>query len=262
MITSRQNAKIQQVRRLLNQAQARREQKAFVAEGVRLVEEAWARRWPFHYVLYDETVGERGHALIQQLRQGGVTVEQVTPALMTFLSATETPQGLLAVLSLPPAELPSSLPAPQFLLVLDGVRDPGNVGALLRSAAAAGVQAVLLSPEAADPWQPKVVRAGMGAHFRLPLVRHPLPELAQRLPSSLKWVLAEASGAIPLWQADLRSGLALILGNEAHGASAWARQQAQERVYIPMPGGMESLNVAMAGAILLFEVVRQRWERR
>ncbi|MFO3795739.1 MAG: TrmH family RNA methyltransferase [Anaerolineales bacterium] len=259
MITSRQNPKIQAVRRLLSDGRARQEEKAFIAEGVRLVEEAWQRGWPFSWVLYDETVSERGRALLGILCQAGVPVEQIAPDLMAYLSATETAQGLLAVLNLP--ETPKLPPTPRLLLILDDVREPGNVGTLLRSAAAAGVEAVLLSPGSADPWQPKVVRAGMGAHFRLPLLRAPLPELASQF-SGIKWVLADIREAIPLWQADLRSPLALIVSNEAHGPSEWARKQAQERIYIPMPGQIESLNVAMAGSILLFEIVRQRWEGR
>lgn len=260
MITSRQNPKIQTVRRLMSDGRARQEEKAFVAEGVRLVEEAWQKKWPFSWVFYDEMVSERGRALLETLRQAGLPVEQITPDLMAYLSDTETAQGLLAVLRLP--EAPPKFPlTPRLLLVLDDVREPGNVGALLRSAAAAGVEAVLLSPASADPWQPKVVRAGMGAHFRLPLLRAPLPELVSQF-SGIKWVLADIRDAIPLWQADLRPPLALIVSNEAHGPSEWARKQAQERIYIPMPGQMESLNVAMAGSILLFEIVRQRWEGR
>ncbi len=260
MITSRQNPRVQMVRRLMDDAHSRQERQAFVAEGVRLVEEAWIHRWPFLEVFYDETLSERGRSLIESLRRDQVPVEEVTPALMEYMSGTQTSQGLLAVLRLPSEPIP--LPQPlTFVLVLDQVRDPGNVGTLLRSAAAAGVQAVLLSPGSADPWQPKVVRAGMGAHFRLPVLRLPLEAIAAAM-ADLKRVLADLHQAVPLWQADLRPPLALILSNEAHGPSEWARQQAQERIYIPMPGQTESLNVAMAGSILLFEVVRQRWGKR
>lgn len=260
MITSRQNPKVQQARRLINEARARRELGAFIAEGVRLIEEAWQRQWPFLWVFYDERLNERGRQLLERLRQHGVTLEQISPDLMDYLSDTEHAQGILAGLRLP-QERPELPAKPTFVLVLDDVREPGNVGTLLRSAAAAGVEVVWLSPESADPWQPKVVRAGMGAHFRLPIVRAPLIELAAQF-AGLKWVLADLREAIPLWKADLRSPLALIVSNEAHGPSEWARQQAQERLYIPMPGQTESLNVAMAGSILLFEVVRQRWEER
>jgi TrmH family RNA methyltransferase len=257
LITSRQNPRVQAVRRLMEDAQYRQERQAFVAEGVRLIEEAWMRRWPFVEVFYDATINERGRLLLESLRRAQIPLQEVTPALMESMSGTQTAQGLLAVLRLPSA--PVALPQPlTFVLVLDQVRDPGNVGTLLRSAAAAGVQAVLLSPGSADPWQPKVVRAGMGAHFRLPILRLSLEALALTI-AGLKRVLADLHDALPLWQADLRSPLALILSNEAHGPSEWASQQAQERIYIPMPGQMESLNVAMAGSILLFEVVRQRW---
>lgn len=254
MITSTQNQKIKLVRSLLSHPKERREAQAFVAEGVRLVEEALAADWPFRFVLFGEKLSERGEALVANLQSRGVETEQVTDPLLNTLSETETSQGVLAVLGHPALSLS---PSPSFVLILDQIRDPGNLGTLLRTAAAAGVQAVFLPPETTDAFAPKVVRAGMGAHFRLPILPLGWDEIRQRT-RGLEIYLAEMEGAASCWEADFRRPLALIVGGEAEGASEPARELADRWVYIPMPGGSESLNAAVAGAILLFEIVRQR----
>jgi len=254
VITSGQNSKIKLIRALQGRPKERRGERAFLAEGVRLVEEALAAGWPFRFALYGEGLGERGRELVGQLEAKGVEVEAVPDRLLQSLSETETAQDLLAVLDYNPLPIPDDL---DFVLIPDAIRDPGNLGTLLRSAAAAGVQAVLIPPETTDAFAPKVVRAGMGAHFRLPI--HALTWEAIRLHlRGLIVYLAEAGGGLACWQADFRSRLALIVGGEAQGASAQAGKIAAQRVCIPMPGKTESLNAAAAGAILMFEVVRQR----
>ncbi len=253
MIASSQNRKIKLARLLAGRPKERREAGAFLAEGVRLVEEARIAGWPFRFVLYSDELGERGHDLLQKLISGGVDTEQVDRKLMQSLSDTETPQGILAVLG--DHELSIAGPL-DFVLIPDSVRDPGNLGTLLRSAEAAGVQAVLLPPESVDPFSPKVVRAGMGAHFRLPI----LAMSWERIPETckgLKVYLADMHGA-SCWTVDFRSPLALVIGGEAAGATEAARRLADRLVSIPMLGQAESLNAAVAGSVLVFEVLRQR----
>jgi TrmH family RNA methyltransferase len=251
----------------------RRDACAFVAEGVRLVEEAINSNWEFRFVLFDETLNERGTLNVKRLTLQGVECEEVSPSLMKSLSGTETSQGILAVLNLSTIPYPAS---PTFLLIPDQIRDPGNLGALLRSADAAGVDAVLIPPETTDPFAPKVVRAGMGAHFRLPIVSIDWEEIEQitsgsashlttqeNLPPSgathprLQMLLADMDG-ISCWDTNLRQPLALIVGGEADGASEQARKLASQKISIPMAGKTESLNAAVAGSVLMFEVVRQR----
>lgn len=247
------------MRLLQAQAQARRAEQAFVVEGVRLAEEALAAGWQARLVLYSDEVSSRGQIVVDGFSRRSAPVEQVTRQVLKAAADTETPQGLLVVLSLLELPLPED---PDFLLVLDEMRDPGNLGAILRSAAAAGVQAVLLSPGSADPFAPKVVRAAMGAHFRLPVRRLGWEEiagfLAARLKEGLRVYLADAGGGLAYTRADFRCPLALILGGEAGGAGQEARSLAGQKVHIPMPGGSESLNAAVAAGILLFEVLRQR----
>ena len=166
MITSSQNPKLKLARALAGRSKERREADAFLAEGVRLVEEALSADWPIRFVLYSSGLSERGQALVEKLKNAEIEIDEVSDDLLQAASETETSQGILAVLDHAPLSIPHSL---NFVLIPDQIRDPGNLGTLIRTASAAGVQAVLLPPETADAFAPKVVRAGMGAHFRLPI---------------------------------------------------------------------------------------------
>jgi TrmH family RNA methyltransferase len=142
--------------------------------------------------------------------------------------------------------------------VLDAVRDPGNAGTLLRSAAAAGVEVVVFGPQTVDPFNDKVLRAGMGAHFRVPLRVCPTwQQVRQVLGEAIVLYLAESDAALTYDQVDWRVPSALIVGGEADGAGAEA-QAAATPIAIPMQSGVESLNAAVAGSIILFEAARQR----
>lgn len=253
MITSAQNAKIKHVRALLGRAKERREADAFVVEGVRLVEEAAKVDWKFETVLYDRSLSERGRAQVESLQSRGVEIEEISESLMKSLSETETPQGVLAILNFSELPIPAAL---DFALILDQIRDPGNLGTLLRSAAATGVQVVFLPPETTDPFAPKVVRAGMGAHFRLPIHEMNWDEIKSKM-KDMPIYVADMNG-VSCWDTDLQQPLALIIGGEAEGASEAARKLATQKISIPMAGNVESLNAGVAGSVLMFEVIRQR----
>lgn len=263
MITSNQNSKIKFVRALLGRAKERREAGMFVVEGVRLVEEAVKRDWRLETVLFDETLSERGKSLVSSLKSKGIEVEEISTDLMKSLSETETPQGILAILQF--SQLPILRQAQDgvpnnlnFVLIPDQIRDPGNLGTLLRSAAATSVQAVLIPPETTDAFAPKVLRAGMGAHFRLPIREMGWEEIHDVCKlSGLQVFVADMDGK-SCWEMDLKQPLALIVGGEAKGASDEARKLEHERISIPMAGDVESLNAGVAGSVLMFEVVRQR----
>ncbi len=259
MITSTRNSKVQMMRALNTSAKARREAGSFVIEGVRLVEEALAHGWLPDLVFYSEAISHRGLQVLHSFQAYGIQVEQVAPHVLKAAGDTETPQGILAVLPIRQLPLP---PEPGFVLILDGMRDPGNLGAILRTAAAAGVEAVLLGPGSADPFSPKVMRSGMGAHFRLPIHSSSWYGIKEYLSpgtnTEVKVYLADAAGAVDYTEIDMKSPLALVIGGEAEGVGEQAQSLAHERVKIPMPGVTESLNAAVATGILLFEVVRQR----
>ncbi len=265
MLTSPHNPRLARVRGLLEKKKNRDEEQAFVVEGVRLVEEALEAGWQPELVLYSAQLSERGSAVVRGFQQRGAEVWEVAPGVMDALTGTETPPGLLAVLPM------RRLPIPEerdFLLITDNLRDPGNLGTLLRTAAAAGVQAVLLSPGTTDAFAPKVLRAGMGAHFQLPIchlkwdeiraICKPVLSGASKPRPPLQIFLAEAGQGKPCWDLELRQPLALMVGSEAEGASPEALALADTLITIPMPGESELLNAAIAAGILMFEIVRQR----
>jgi TrmH family RNA methyltransferase len=254
VITSTTNPKIKFVRGLQAKRAAREAEGLFVVEGVRLVEEAAQAAASPRLVLHTADLDPRAEAALQLLVSRGAQVEAVSPAVMAAASDTQNPQGLLAVVPMPALAPPAAL---TLALVLDGLGDPGNLGAILRAASAAGVQAVFLAPGTVDPYNPKVVRAAMGAHFHLPLVSADWDDLAQRLAGLDLW-LAEARAGTPYSSVDWRRPSALIIGSEAAGPSAPARRLAANHVHIPMPGPAESLNAAIAAAVILFEAARQR----
>lgn len=237
----------------MGRAKERREAGVFVVEGVRLVEEAVNSNWEFQFALYNDDLNKRGKQLVEKLQNENIELEKVESSLLRTLSETESPQGILAVVSLTQLQIPNSV---NFVLILDQIRDPGNLGTLLRTAVAAGVDAVLLPPETTDAFAPKVVRSGMGAHFRLPIHSMAWEEIQEQI-KDLQVYLADMDGQ-SCWETDLSQPLALIIGSEAEGASEEARKLAAQKISIPMTGNVESLNAGVAGSVLMFEVVRQR----
>ncbi len=253
-ISSSENPKVKELRSLYRR-QVRYRERLFLIEGVRLLEEALAVGYPPRLALYvPERLGEtpRGQALLEQLAATG-TAMTTTPTILDGVADTVTPQGVVAAVPMP--ELP---PRPAgLLLVLDNIRDPGNCGTILRTAEAAGASIVYCAPGTVDPFSPKVVRGGMGAHFRLPLRVAGWDEIAAAV-ADRQLLLADAHGQQVYDQVDWRRPTALIVGGEAEGAGQQALEFNPTLVSIPMVGGAESLNVAVATAILLFEARRSR----
>ena len=225
-------------------------------EGARLIAEALRAQLPPAMVFYERAAFDTDanlRALVVAMQKQTRQVYEINAQVMRALADTETPQGIAAVFPMPQIPLP---PQPQLLLILDRIRDPGNLGTMLRTAWAANVSAVLLAPETADAFNPKVVRAGMGAHFHLPLQTASWDEIAARVQDMPRVYLGDASGQTPYTRADWSPPLALIVSNEAEGACADARRIATRVIWIPMPGTAESLNAAVAAGILLFEAIR------
>ncbi len=256
MINSVQNTKIKWVRSLQTDSRSRRQEGLFVVEGVRLVEEAIASGWSTQLVLYTPQPSPRTLAIIDGYASQQAAIEQVSESVMRSISDTETPQGILVVLEKKRLEPCKPL---DFAFIPDGVRDPGNLGTILRTAAAAGVQVVFQPTGGVDPFSPKVVRAGMGAHFRLPILTIDWSEIMTQV-SGLQLFLGAAGSGIPYTKANFCSPLAIIVGGEAQGAGEQAQSLPVIPIHISMPGEMESLNAAVAASILFFEVVRQRAE--
>ncbi len=256
MITSRKNDKARYVRALQSRRRVRQRERRFVFEGIRLVEETIRAGIPPAFVFYTASVeaDERGGRLLASLREMNVPCYTVSDPVMAVCSDTETPQGILAVLPIPDLPRPEH---PTLTLILDRVRDPGNLGAILRTALAAGVDQVLLAHGTVDASNPKVVRAAAGAHLRLPVAALKWEAIAEAVSGCDVW-MAAAGGETVYTVVDWAQPMALIVGGEAAGAGERARALAQGQVSIPMAAGVESLNAAIATAVLLFEAMRRR----
>jgi TrmH family RNA methyltransferase len=252
-------SQLQSIVRNLQQRRARRRRGLTLAEGVRLVEEAIAARTPIVGVLVTRRLAQssRGAALLEELAGRAVPLEEVPERTFATLADTETPQGVLAVVE--PrrwtlADLRPQRAAP--VLVLDAVQDPGNVGTMLRTAFALGACGVVLLKGSADLTNPKVVRGAMGATFRLPAVAVEAAEFVAWARRERLAVWVAAAAGTPLQRAAVPERLALVVGNEGLGVGAAVRGLAHQQVAIPLARGAESLNVAVAAGVLLYEVIR------
>ncbi|MFC4161559.1 TrmH family RNA methyltransferase [Chitinimonas lacunae] len=252
LIQSRQNPHLKHLIKLASHRRDRLKSGQTVLDGPHLLAAALDAGWAPQRLFVTADGWER--AEIRQLcERAAAPVAMVDAALFAEASELESLSGVLALLDMPPG------PAPRqdgVVLVLDGVQDPGNVGSILRSAAAAGVDQVWLSPGCADVWSPKVLRAGMGAHFVLPLCERLDLAFALQAFAGTRAVTA-LEQSVGLYQADLSGNLALVMGSEGQGVSASLLALADLRLRIPMRAGIESLNVAAAAAVCLFERWRQ-----
>lgn len=208
---------------------------------------------------------------IEALAEENVEIATTSAPIIVRAAETQTPQGVVAALPLDIAAPDAvkrrrGMHSRPLTLVLDDLQDPGNVGTILRAALAADVDAVYLTPQCADVFAPKVVRAGSGAHFHLPIYTNQLwPTISRRLSRSdqdVQIIVADSGATDEYIELDLTRSTMLIIGNEAHGPSAEARKLATHAVRIFMYNGVESLNAAVAASIVLFESVRQRRAHR
>lgn len=259
-VLGRHSPRLKELRHLETPA-GRAEAGRFLMEGVRVVQEAIGAEFPLELLL----VGEEAPAAVVQLalsaQRLGAEVYRVADEHLERLAPAKSSQGLLGVARLPVRTVADTLRGP-LVLVLEGVQDPGNVGTLLRTARAAGASGAILIG-GADAFNARAVRSSAGAVFRLPVARVSRRSegevLAALRASGHGIVAAEAHGGQDLFAASLPPRMALILGAEVEGVSDPLRSAAALRVTIPLAAGTESLNVAAAGALILFE--HRRWRR-
>lgn len=252
IIESRQNTLIKHIAKLAAQRRARQQAAQTLLDGVHLIDAALAAGLALERVLIMQSALDKPEVaalLARMAKPPQVVADQVFAALTDL----DSPSGIVAILPIPAAPLPLHAGC---LLLLDGVQDPGNVGALLRTAAAAGVSQVWMNEGCADAWSPKVLRAGMGAHFVLPIIER-LDLVAALADFAGKVAVTALQASQPLYGCDLTGSLALVMGSEGRGVSAALLARADLRLRIPMHAGVESLNVAAAAAICLYERVRQ-----
>jgi RNA methyltransferase, TrmH family len=252
------NAEVKRLRALLRDREARVHEGAFVLEGPRVVEGAIEREVALQ-ALYLGPDGDRAFApLVARVRERGTPVALLREGVLEKIGHTRTPQPVLAVAAT--IRRPFAVPAVSGVLVVGvGIADPGNLGTILRSAEAAGAAGVVLCDNSVDPENPKVVRSSAGAVFGLPVMeaRSVMDVLDALGAGGWRCVGAAVGEGVPYDSADLTGSCALVVGNEAHGLPATVGAQLDSLVTIPMSAAAESLNVAMATSVLLFESARQ-----
>ena len=264
-LTSPQNQRIKDVIKLAKRAE-RDARRVTIVEGQREVSRALARgivpveAYLCPSLIQDEEAERLAHKLQAYAQQNQTTLFEVTPDVFAKLAYRDDSDGLLLVipyLERTLAQLPLRQPA--FLAVIEGVEKPGNLGAILRTADAAGVDGVIVCAGATDLHNPNVVRASLGTLFTVPVVEAPTATVIAWLrQQQIRLVAATPEAHTRYTTVDMRGPVAVVMGSEAHGLGAVWRAAADEAVTIPMHGAADSLNLATSTALLLYEVVRQR----
>ena len=255
LIRSRENPRFKALRQLAGSTRERRKAGLALLDGMHLIAAYRARGGVPEQLILSESGAANAEAARLAAGAAAQALLVLADPLFNEVAQVATPTGIIALIRTPDAgPLPEKI---DDCVMLENIQDAGNLGSILRSTAAAGIATVLLSPGCAFAWSPKVLRAGMGAHFSLAIHDNvDLRAAARRLSGRL--LCASSHAGKSLYLADLRGPLAWAFGNEGAGLGAELSAAADEQLCIPMPGGAESLNVAAAAAVCLFEQVRQR----
>ncbi|MDA8084095.1 MAG: RNA methyltransferase [Nitrospiraceae bacterium] len=237
-------------------------ERLFLIEGIHLVEMALLSGAAMKEVFFTGPFDEKdeGARLLNSLGERGVALAEVGEQVMSKLTATKTPQGIAALVSHKPAPLSDlKTGGKPLLVILDRIQDPGNLGTIIRTADAAGADAVVILPSSCDPFSGKAVRSTAGSIFHIPIIRNSFDDLRVFLDKrKIRIAVAAADAPSSLYDTVLAGPVALVFGNEAQGVSREVRESADLSFSIPILGRAESLNVASAAAVCLYEAVRQR----
>jgi len=257
MITSTSNLQIKQITALLKKSKERKEQGAFVIEGRKMFEEICQEKSRVIKAYFSDSYVKEQY---KDGRLPEVPYEIVADAVFDAMAETVTPQGVLAIVKMPEYSLEDMIENAGTLVLLENLRDPGNLGTIIRTAEAAGVSGVILSKESVDIYNPKVIRSTMGAVYRVPFLYAEdfyglLKELQNR---EVRLLAAHLKGTKTFDKADYSGKTGILIGNEANGLSGEAAELAEEKVLIPMAGNVESLNAAVAAALLMYEAFRKQ----
>ena len=231
-----------------------------IIEGRRLIEMALASGAHVDRVFFTDTFKSKNEAFLMQISGKSSGLIETSEHVLSKLADTETPQGIVAEVSHKSRKLQEvSLQGSPLIVVCDGIQDPGNLGTIIRTADAAGADAVVLLPGTCDPFLPKGIRSTAGSIFNLPVLFLKPEALVEWLrKKSISLIVSDVHASGSIFDADMRRPLAFVFGNEAAGVSEYLKGKSDMRVSIPIPGKAESLNVATSAAICLYEAVRQR----
>jgi TrmH family RNA methyltransferase len=259
-ISSRENNTIKRLHALAD-PKARKKEKAFLVEGNKLVEEALRSRAAIRVIAAPSLLRHHGKQLIKLAEAGSIEVLWISEHLMDVVAGSKTPQPVMAVVRMTEHSPDALTASPQGLIVVaDRLQDPGNLGTIIRTCEAVGASGVALTPNTVDPFGPKAVRASMGSILRVPVVRidHAEHFLTKCREKGFQTVALAVSGKETHFDLDLRRPTAFVIGQEAAGLDDEVMKAVDRHVRIPMSSTIDSLNVATAAAVVLYEALRQR----
>lgn len=263
-IKSSANNKLKQFR-LLQKKKYRERLSLVPLEGVVLVEDALTFGVKIAWVVYaGELLTDKGTKLLGSLEAAGVPTYETSPELLQEASGVETSQGIICAAAMPSSSLEEVFHSQARLLILDRIQDPGNMGTLFRTALAGGVTGIICAKETVDPWNPKVLRASMGAVLKAPFLKDLEDEEVCALLEKFDLPLycCHPRGRASCFDVEFPSAHALVISNESRGLSPRFLKACQQLVQIPLVGPVESLNAAVAGAIVIYEALRQNLHRQ
>lgn len=266
LLESRSNKKVKYIKKLARRRFREKEGK-FIVEGLRAVEEILEVSKAIDFVVYNGAIrnNPRGSELLSLIKGLNLPAFEVDENIFKELSSTETPQGILAVVCRPEISLKEIMAnAPTLLVLVDGIQDPGNLGTLVRTCAAIGVDGMILLPGTVDLYNTKTLRSTMGNIFKIPIViaQHRDLLLKELKSSGLHIIVGEPESSKAIFEVDLTVPVVIAVGNEGNGVQEDLCLYADNKVKIPMSAGIDSLNVAVASGIMLYEVVRQRLKQK
>ena len=257
MITSTSNVQIKEITALLKKSKERKEKKVFVIEGRKMFEEICQDKSRVVKAYFSDSYVKEQY---EGKTMPEVPYEIVADSVFTAMAETVTPQGVLAIVKMPEYSLDDMIANAGTMVLLENLRDPGNLGTIIRTAEAAGVSGVILSKESVDIFNPKVIRSTMGAVYRVPFlyVEDFMALLTELREKDVRLLAAHLQGKKTFDKADYSGKVGILIGNEANGLSKEASELANEKVLIPMAGSVESLNAAVAAALLMYEAFRKQ----
>ncbi|KNF07488.1 tRNA/rRNA methyltransferase YsgA [Gottschalkia purinilytica] len=261
-ITSSSNHIIKTLK-LLHKKRGRQKEKSFFIEGIRSVEQSIVSNADIKYIVYSDMLFDTkgGKELLEKIQTLGYDIYYITDKLFREISDTEHPQGILSVLSFKFYKLEEVLlKEKNFLVLLDRVQDPGNMGTIIRTCDAFGANGIIVSNGCVDIYNPKTVRSTMGSIFQVPIIEYEdIKDAIYDLKSkNIDIISTTLQSSDYCYNTDFNKNFALVIGNEASGISDFIVEASSSLVKIPMLGNAESLNAAIASAIIMYEVVRQR----
>jgi len=261
LITSNKNNIVKKVKALSNRKE-RTEMGLFFVEGLRIVEEAFSAYGNELEIVLSESFyhSNTESSITKLLEKYCCKAYVVTDKLFKDIADTITPQGVLAIVPIQKRLLEDLLTEQGLYVVLDGIRDPGNMGTIIRTADAAGFTGIIIAPGCVDPYNPKTLRATMGSVFHIPLCIVEDIDITYNMlkKSGVQIYASSLDTETNLYSADMKKGTALVIGSEADGISIASQKAADLLLKVPMPGRSESLNAAVAAGIMIYEAVRQR----